>query len=90
MVGQDIDTSYDFARLTWDLNDRLRSGMSGRFAPTMYVDLTHEHGSCSVLPHTEAGTMSSSGRYHFEMPTALRIGSQSVERQIDCENCQMH
>jgi hypothetical protein len=28
------------------------------------------------------------GGSHLEMPTALRIGGQSVECQIDCESCQ--
>jgi hypothetical protein len=35
-----------------------------------------------------AGTISSSGQQHLEMPTALRIGVKSVECQIECENCQ--
>lgn len=37
--------------------------------------------ACSI-PSRPGGT--------FEMTTALRIGGQSVEGQIGCENCQMH
>jgi hypothetical protein len=38
------------------------------------------------LPRPQVGTISSSGQQHLEMPSALRIGVQSVERQIDCES----
>src|SRR5258705_6712673 len=38
----------------------------------------------------QAGTISSSEQHHLGMPPVLRIGGQSVECQIDCENCQMY